>query len=91
MNHFLVATDFNNSSESATQLAVALTKQFDAELTVLHSYHLFPAYTDMYPTLAELAGLSLPSGTKGAWLGGQSLVPVLQDPSGTQVHTWKRP
>ena len=53
MKTILVATDFHNNSESATRMAVALTKQFDAELTVLHAYHLFPYYTDMYPTLAE--------------------------------------
>lgn len=32
---------------------------------------------DMYPTLSELAGLTLPTGDAGAYLGGTSLVPVL--------------
>ena len=31
----------------------------------------------MYPTLSELAGLTLPVGTAGEFLGGTSLVPVL--------------
>ena len=52
MKNLLVATDFHSSSESATEVAVGLAQQFDANLTVLHSYHLFPYYTDMYPTLA---------------------------------------
>ena len=42
MKNIIVATDFHSTSESATRMAVTLTKQFDAELTVLHSYHLFP-------------------------------------------------
>jgi iduronate 2-sulfatase len=33
---------------------------------------------DMYPTLSELAGLQLPTGAAGAYLGGTSLVPVLR-------------
>ena len=32
---------------------------------------------DMYPTLSELAGLTLPTGPAGEYLGGTSLVPVL--------------
>ena len=32
---------------------------------------------DMYPTLSELAGLTLPTGAAGEYLGGTSLVPVL--------------
>ena len=32
---------------------------------------------DMYPTLSELAGLRLPTGKAGAYLGGTSLVPIL--------------
>ena len=35
---------------------------------------------DLYPTLSELAGLTLPTGQGGEYLGGQSLVPVMQDP-----------
>ena len=34
----------------------------------------------MYPTLSELAGLTMPSGDAGAYLDGQSLVPVMVDP-----------
>jgi iduronate 2-sulfatase len=33
---------------------------------------------DMYPTLSELAGLTLPTGPAGEHLGGTSLVPVLK-------------
>ena len=35
---------------------------------------------DLYPTLSELAGLSLPSGAGGAKLGGVSLVPAMATP-----------
>ena len=33
---------------------------------------------DLYPTLSELAGLELPTGAAGAYLGGTSLVPVMR-------------
>ena len=36
---------------------------------------------DLYPTISELAGLSLPSGEGGARLGGVSLSPVMANPS----------
>jgi arylsulfatase A-like enzyme len=36
---------------------------------------------DLYPTLAELAGIALPTGRGGAHLGGTSLVPAMRDPS----------
>ena len=35
---------------------------------------------DLYPTLSELAGLTLPTGAAGQYLGGTSLVPVMKDP-----------
>lgn len=38
---------------------------------------------DLYPTLSELAGLALPTGTGGADLGGTSLVPVFKLPTKT--------
>lgn len=38
---------------------------------------------DLFPTLSELAGLSLPVGLGGAHLGGSSLVPVFHDPNST--------
>eukprot|EP00656_Telonema_subtile_P007510 TRINITY_DN13522_c0_g1_i2.p1 TRINITY_DN13522_c0_g1~~TRINITY_DN13522_c0_g1_i2.p1 ORF type:complete len:562 (+),score=89.18 TRINITY_DN13522_c0_g1_i2:201-1886(+) len=38
---------------------------------------------DLYPTLSELAGLELPTGEAGEYLGGVSLVPVLKDPTAT--------
>jgi len=40
---------------------------------------------DLYPTLSDLAGLQLPSGTGGESLGGTSLVPVMKDPMGPGV------
>lgn len=36
---------------------------------------------DLYPTLAELAGIPLPTGELGEDLGGQSLAPLLDDPT----------
>lgn len=36
---------------------------------------------DLYPTLAELAGIGLPAGDEGAHLGGTSLVPVFHNTS----------
>lgn len=36
---------------------------------------------DLYPTLSELAGLSLPSGPAGEALGGTSLVPIMNGAS----------
>ncbi|EDQ87110.1 uncharacterized protein MONBRDRAFT_27633 [Monosiga brevicollis MX1] len=36
---------------------------------------------DIYPTLVELAGLQLPTGAAGEYLGGTSLKPVLEDPT----------
>eukprot|EP00730_Choanoeca_flexa_P013745 TRINITY_DN5658_c0_g2_i1.p1 TRINITY_DN5658_c0_g2~~TRINITY_DN5658_c0_g2_i1.p1 ORF type:complete len:644 (+),score=152.35 TRINITY_DN5658_c0_g2_i1:27-1958(+) len=39
---------------------------------------------DLYPTLSDLAGLSLPASNDGGeYLGGQSLKPVFEDPSST--------
>jgi len=41
---------------------------------------------DLYPTLSELAGLPLPAGKAGEYLGGESLVPIMRDPlHGTTV------
>lgn len=40
---------------------------------------------DLYPTLAELAGVALPTGAAGAYLGGTSLVPLLLDPTHGRV------
>ena len=40
---------------------------------------------DLYPTLSELAGLALPTGLGGEYLGGVSLVPVMKDPAGPGV------
>jgi len=40
---------------------------------------------DLYPTLSELAGLPLPTGDGGQYLGGVSLVPVFRDPEHGQV------
>jgi len=41
---------------------------------------------DLYPTLSELAGLPLPTGKAGEYLGGESLVPIMRDPEhGTTV------
>jgi len=36
---------------------------------------------DLFPTLSELAGLTLPTGKGGEYLSGTSLVPVLNDPA----------
>ena len=36
---------------------------------------------DLYPTLAELAGLPLPTGEGGEYLGGVSLKPLFDDAS----------
>ena len=36
---------------------------------------------DLYPTLAELAGLPLPTGEGGKYLGGVSLKPLFDDAS----------
>jgi iduronate 2-sulfatase len=36
---------------------------------------------DLYPTLSDLAGLILPTGVGGEYLGGVSLLPVFKDPS----------
>ena len=33
---------------------------------------------DLYPTISELAGVPLPEGAQGEFLGGTSLAPVLQ-------------
>ena len=35
---------------------------------------------DLYPTLSELAGLTMPTGVAGEYLTGASLVPVMNDP-----------
>ena len=40
---------------------------------------------DFYPTLSELAGLTLPTGAGGAHLGGTSLVPVFHAPATATV------
>eukprot|EP00041_Stephanoeca_diplocostata_P039278 m.1606957 g.1606957 ORF g.1606957 m.1606957 type:complete len:672 (+) comp25361_c0_seq28:3645-5660(+) len=42
---------------------------------------------DLYPTLSELAGLELPTGPAGEYLGGTSLVPVMQNPDGPGVKS----
>ena len=41
---------------------------------------------DLYPTLSELAGLTLPTGEGAAYLGGTSLVPVFKDPTAEVKH-----
>lgn len=35
---------------------------------------------DLYPTISDLAGLTLPTGVGGARLGGVSLAPIMRDP-----------
>lgn len=44
--HILVPTDFSPSSAAATDLAITMAKQFNAELTLLHTWEM-PVYPYM--------------------------------------------
>jgi len=51
MEKIYVTTNFLEVSESALNYAAELAKQTGAELTLIHAYHLFPYYSDMYATM----------------------------------------
>ena len=67
LRHILVAVDFGESSDEATELAIDLARKFDASLTLVHTYEI-PTYAypgapllavDLLSPIAEAAGKHL--------------------------------
>jgi nucleotide-binding universal stress UspA family protein len=52
--HVLVATDFNECSNAAVELAVDIASRYGAALTVMHAYELHASYYPTYPAVGQV-------------------------------------
>jgi nucleotide-binding universal stress UspA family protein len=52
--HVLIATDFNECSQAAVDLAVDLASRYGAALTVMHAYELHASYYPTFPAIGEV-------------------------------------